>query len=98
MQCAIDCGLQDLQFTGKYYTWNNAHHEGQQVFSKIDRVLTNQEWLNVFLESGAHFLLENISDHSPAVVKFFNMKLGPRPFKYSNMWSTADNFIETVQK
>lgn len=39
--------------------------------------------------------VENISDHSPAVVKFFNMKLGPRPFKYSNMWSTADNFIET---
>ena len=84
VQCAMDCGLQDLRFTGKYYTWNNRHCEGQRVFSKIDRVLTNQEWVSLFLESETHFLPENISYHSLAVVKFFNMKLGPRPFKYFN--------------
>ncbi|KAJ8442348.1 hypothetical protein Cgig2_018604 [Carnegiea gigantea] len=91
VQCAMDCGLQDLRFTGK-------HHEGQRVFLKIDRVIINQEWLSAFLESEAHFLPENTSDHSPAVVKFFNMNLGPNPFKYFNMWSNADTFIKTVLK
>ncbi|KAJ8424639.1 LOW QUALITY PROTEIN: hypothetical protein Cgig2_000211 [Carnegiea gigantea] len=73
-------------------------NEAELNNSSYDQVLTNQERLNVFLESEAHFLPENISDHSPAAVKFFNMKLGPRPFKYFNMWSIADNFIEIVQK
>ena len=35
--CIEACGLQDLQFTGNFYTWTN-----RQIFSKIDQVLINQ--------------------------------------------------------
>lgn len=98
VQCAMDCGLHDLRFTAKYYAWNNRHREGQRVFSKIDKVLTNQEWVSLFLESETHFLPENVSYHSLVVEKFFNMNLSPRPFKYFNKWSSANNFTEIVQK
>ncbi|XP_074278250.1 uncharacterized protein LOC141601844 [Silene latifolia] len=46
--CVADCGLVDVPAHGAYFTWNNKHDPGDMVFSRIDRVRSNDEWLLQF--------------------------------------------------
>ncbi|XP_074300467.1 uncharacterized protein LOC141631738 [Silene latifolia] len=41
--CVDVCGLYDLVSTGAYFTWNNKQKGDARVFSRIDRVLANDE-------------------------------------------------------
>ncbi|XP_074266211.1 uncharacterized protein LOC141588682 [Silene latifolia] len=92
------CDLYELKGCGSFYTWTNKHEVGDKVYSRIDRVFTNEEWLNVFLGSYANFLLEGLFDHCPCLINLeetiHNRKM---PFKYFNMWASAPYFLETVQ-
>ncbi|XP_074288652.1 uncharacterized protein LOC141613807 [Silene latifolia] len=92
------CELYELKGCGSFYTWTNKHEAGDKVYSRIDRVFTNEDWLNVFPGSYANFLPEGLFDHCPCLINFEeavqNRKM---PFKYFNMWASAPNFLETVQ-
>ncbi|XP_074303827.1 uncharacterized protein LOC141638323 [Silene latifolia] len=83
---------------GSFYTWTNKHEVGDKVYSRIDRVFTNEECLNVFPGSYANFLPEGLFDHCPCLINLeetiHNRKM---PFKYFNMWASAPDFLETVQ-
>lgn len=39
--CMAECGLHDLQYSGRFFTWSNKQAGSQRVLSKIDRVLGN---------------------------------------------------------
>ncbi|XP_074303649.1 uncharacterized protein LOC141638125 [Silene latifolia] len=43
--CVDHCGLYDLVVQGAYYTWNNKQEGDARVFSRIDRVLDNDQWI-----------------------------------------------------
>jgi len=64
--CMDACSLFELKQRGCFYTWNNKH-----VYSRIDRLLVNTEWLDVFTKSEATFLPQGVSDHSPVVISFY---------------------------
>ncbi|XP_074297720.1 uncharacterized protein LOC141628480 [Silene latifolia] len=48
--CVEDCGIVDLPAHGAFFTWNNKHEPGAMVFSRIDRAMSNDEWLDRFPE------------------------------------------------
>lgn len=48
------CGLQDLDSTGAYYTWNNKQPGENRVYSKIDRVLVNEDRRSMLPASKVH--------------------------------------------
>lgn len=52
------CGLDDLMSIGSFYTWNNKHEGATRVFSKLDRVVCNDKWMDVFPTSVAWFMPE----------------------------------------
>ncbi|XP_074305914.1 uncharacterized protein LOC141641139 [Silene latifolia] len=92
-----DCELYDLNSTGSFYTWNNKHEYEEKVYSRIDRVFINEEWLNLFPGSVAHFLPEGLYDHCPCVVRFDEAAIKRKAsFKYYNMWSKAQGFEELI--
>ncbi|XP_074283033.1 uncharacterized protein LOC141607580 [Silene latifolia] len=97
-QLVQGCDLYEFKGCGSFYTWTNKHEAGDKVYSRIDRVFTNEDWLNVFPGSYANFLPEGLFDHCPCLINFeeaiHNRKM---PFKYFNMWASAPNFLETVQ-
>uniref|UniRef100_A0A0V0HW66 Putative ovule protein n=1 Tax=Solanum chacoense TaxID=4108 RepID=A0A0V0HW66_SOLCH len=37
--------LCELKSSGAFFTWNNKQGETNQVYSRIDRVLVNEEWI-----------------------------------------------------
>ncbi|XP_074288833.1 uncharacterized protein LOC141613985 [Silene latifolia] len=96
--CLHRCEVIDSPAMGAIYTWNNKQCPADRVYSRLDRFLVNQDWLNSFPFLYAHFLPEGTFDHTPCLVQpTMHDDKRTRPFKYFNMWSLAPNFKEIVQ-
>ncbi|XP_074299563.1 uncharacterized protein LOC141630691 [Silene latifolia] len=93
-----DCQLYDMKASGSYYTWNNKHENESKVYSRIDRVLMNDQWLSTFPEAIATFLPEGLYDHCPCLIRIDAMYVKRKAsFKYYNMWALSDDFASTVE-
>ncbi|XP_074288586.1 uncharacterized protein LOC141613742 [Silene latifolia] len=96
-ECVSLCGMEDINATGALYTWSNKQEPTARVYSRLDRAIGNQEWLDEFGDYMAHFHPEGLFDHCPCTV--VNRKAefdGRRSFKYFNMWGAADSFKAQV--
>ncbi|KAH1214914.1 hypothetical protein GmHk_13G036174 [Glycine max] len=91
--CYSELGLGNLNSHRSMYTWTNG-----RVWSKLDRALCNQLWLNSFENSSCEVVgFESISDHAPLVVttKVLVPK-GNSPFKFNNAIVDHPNFLSIV--
>ncbi|KAF5185574.1 Dnase i-like superfamily protein [Thalictrum thalictroides] len=94
-ECLLEAGLQDLSFSGFFFTWSN-HSEGQaRIMSKIDRCLVNSSWSSLF-SSQAEFLPHGVSDHSPILLSWFNVERKAFPFRFNNAWLNISGMMEVV--
>ncbi|XP_074304373.1 uncharacterized protein LOC141639083 [Silene latifolia] len=88
-----DCELYDLKSYGSFYTWNNKHEHKGKIYSRLDRVLINEDWALEFSDSYATFLPEGLFDHCPCLISFEGTRVrSGAPFRYYNMWSRATDF------
>lgn len=95
-ECVSYNHLRDIKYKGCFYTRNNKQEGGDRVFCKLDRVMGNEQWCDVFPDAIIDFMTERDFDHSPAIMAFEGVKYGGRrPFRYFNMWSL---FVEGVRK
>ncbi|XP_074293044.1 uncharacterized protein LOC141619940 [Silene latifolia] len=46
-----NCGVEDIKAVGSFFTWTNKQEVNSRVYSRIDRALINDEWLNLFPDS-----------------------------------------------
>nr|GEZ05522.1 hypothetical protein [Tanacetum cinerariifolium] len=65
--CVENMKVMDVQRTGMQYTWNQKPKGKDGILRKLDRVLANLEFLDVFMGAHAVFKPYRISDHSPAM-------------------------------
>ncbi|XP_074314069.1 uncharacterized protein LOC141649273 [Silene latifolia] len=97
--CIDNCALIDSPAIGSFYTWNNKQVPSSRVYSRLDRALVNQEWLQIRPDSFAHFYNEGLFDHTPCIVQAApDTFMGRRSFKYFNMWSQTDDFLPCVKQ
>ncbi|KAL2895084.1 hypothetical protein RDABS01_010993 [Bienertia sinuspersici] len=97
--CFEECGLADIAYSGCFYTWSNKQEAEGRVYSKLDRIMANNEWVNLFSTAQAVFLPAGISDHRPGVVVGNNeVGKGKKPFKYFNMWSSAPDYKDRIKR
>ncbi|XP_074302880.1 uncharacterized protein LOC141637214 [Silene latifolia] len=94
--CLSTCGLDDLPGSGCDFTWFNKQEATTRVYSKLDRVLVNESWLDKFSQTTASFLASGISDHSPAMLYFHDADLPKKRFKFLNCWTEHKNFKKIV--
>lgn len=66
MDCLRDLEVDELAFLGCFHTWTNKQSDSDFVSKKLDRVMSNCAWLQLFGNSSAEFLERGVSDHSPA--------------------------------
>lgn len=66
--CMEQNRIEDLRATGLFFTWQN-NNEAYFIQRKIDIVMSNDKWLNIFANSSATFLTHSTSDHTPMVVE-----------------------------
>ncbi|GKB12504.1 RNA-directed DNA polymerase, eukaryota, reverse transcriptase zinc-binding domain protein, partial [Tanacetum coccineum] len=76
----------DMPRSGLQYTWNQKPNGSTGLLKKLDRVMANLEFIDVFVGAFAVFHPYRTSDHSPAVLKIpISAKVDPKPFKFSNI-------------
>ncbi|XP_062093673.1 uncharacterized protein LOC133799690 [Humulus lupulus] len=79
------------------FTWNNKQDGGTRIFSKLDRVFTNDSWIDSFPLVVTYAQWDVVSDHCYLLIKQGDFcSLGVKPFRFFNMWAVHDNFREVV--
>ncbi|KAH0635528.1 hypothetical protein KY289_035443 [Solanum tuberosum] len=56
-QCINNCGLVELKYSGSNFTWWNGRIEEHCIFKRLDRVMGNQTFINLFPSSEVHHLI-----------------------------------------
>ncbi|GKC33713.1 hypothetical protein Tco_1046097 [Tanacetum coccineum] len=89
----------DIPSTGLRYTWNQKPKGSDGLLKKIDRVMGNTQFSDMFVGAHALFQPYRTSDHSPAVLKVPTaVKSNPKPFKFSNILTQHVKFKEVVNE
>nr|GEY86414.1 hypothetical protein [Tanacetum cinerariifolium] len=97
-ECVENMEVMDVQRTGLQYTWNQKPKGKDGILRKLDRVLANLEFLDVFMGVHAVFKPYRISDHSPAVLSIPSLvKVKPMPFKFFNVIILDNMFKDVVR-
>ncbi|KAF8405073.1 hypothetical protein HHK36_009970 [Tetracentron sinense] len=96
--CLESCGLLDLPCIGGRVSWCNGQEGSSRSWAKLDRVINNSGFSNIFSEAWYEYLPRKSSDHCPMVLRL-RMDLsryGPSVFRFQNMWC-EDSFRECVE-
>ncbi|GKB59462.1 RNA-directed DNA polymerase, eukaryota, reverse transcriptase zinc-binding domain protein [Tanacetum coccineum] len=81
-ECIDEIEVKDISCTGLHYTWTQKPRGFDGLFKKIDRVMGNNEFINMFMGAHAIFKPYRISDHAPAMLVIPTVtKPSPKPFK-----------------
>ncbi|KAL9678175.1 hypothetical protein QQ045_016014 [Rhodiola kirilowii] len=87
-----DCNLSELEFKGYNYTYTNKRKGDDELKCRLDRVLVNESWRNLFSYAYVSHLVSHHSDHSPIQLCL----MPPRLFRYELMWSRDPRFKDLV--
>ncbi|XP_074297523.1 uncharacterized protein LOC141628258 [Silene latifolia] len=92
--CLLNCGLDDMSGTGNDFTWFNKQEVSTRVYSKLDRILVNNTWLQAYSQTTAHFLDPGISDHCLGLLTFHDNDRPRKHFKFLNCWTEHPQFLQ----
>ncbi|XP_074278717.1 uncharacterized protein LOC141602313 [Silene latifolia] len=95
-QCLLDCSLDDAHSFGFEHTWTNKRDPTARIWSRLDKVLLNSEWLTQFPTTNVQILPSGISDHSPFLVEVKGGYKIRRTFSYLNCWEDHKDYREKV--
>ncbi|XP_062094142.1 uncharacterized protein LOC133800206 [Humulus lupulus] len=89
--------LASLKRIGSNFTWSNKQDGGDRVYSKIDHVFINEDWIDALPYSIADFQWDAHLDHCYCLIKTLKLgNLGIKPFRFFNFWITHRGFKEVV--
>lgn len=93
-----NCGLIELHTTGNFFTWCNGRQAEDTVWEKLDRILVNADWFNLFPQSHAECLTVAASDHCPILLStVVNFAVRRRPKRFEAMWITDPGCHDIVK-
>ncbi|VFQ84121.1 unnamed protein product [Cuscuta campestris] len=95
--CMSMCHPEELPSEGSYYTWNNKQTQGSRIYSKLDRVMTNMEWL-LQVGNKTQIIEERISDHCLLLIRTQNQERRNVGFRYCDMWELDSDFKPLLNK
>ncbi|XP_062085834.1 uncharacterized protein LOC133791942 [Humulus lupulus] len=87
--------MDSLKRTGSFFTWTNNQDGPARIYSKIDHVFANEDWLDLFPNTTTIFNWETVSDHCSCTVFILAMEnLGVKLFRFYNFWTDHKDFKE----
>ena len=99
LACTEAISVDDHPAVGCYFTWTNRREDGVFVVKKLDRVLANHNWLDLFPQCIVQFLSPGISDHSLILITIGEKQnYGPKPFKFFNHWTEHKDFFPWIEE
>ncbi|XP_071687419.1 uncharacterized protein [Rutidosis leptorrhynchoides] len=96
-ECMDNLCMSDVNYSGLQITWNQRPNADTGILKKIDRILTNDRFIDIYTDAFEIFQPYRISDHAPAVLKIPIVHVSkPKPFKFSNFVTEQNDFLDTV--
>lgn len=87
-EALVDAGLKDMDLVRHPFTWKRGR--GTTVWMEVwlDRAVTTESWLNMFLMVKLYNLEGSTLDHIPIILvpKKNDMKKSHEKFKFKNAW------------
>lgn len=68
MECLLDCGLNDIGYSGSKYTWGNERKEEDIIWKRLDIMVINDNWDDCFSNTNVQHLPRISSDHCPLLI------------------------------
>lgn len=91
--------LREIYVEGGLFTWSN--NQAHPSLQKMDRILMNSEWEDIFPLVTARKLVRDISDNNPLLL-FTNSACPhtpkPREFRFEMSWMANEEFLPLVKK
>lgn len=81
------------------WSWSNSSFTSRKIVGRLDRILVNQEWVNLYPNDFAEYLPALSNDHCPQLLNLQKTApLGPWPFRLLNSLSSKEGFLDTVHQ
>ncbi|GJT28636.1 putative RNA-directed DNA polymerase, eukaryota, reverse transcriptase zinc-binding domain protein [Tanacetum coccineum] len=95
--CVSEIEVMDITSSGIHYTWTQKPKGGGGVLRKLDRIMSNEDFIDTFPRAYGLFQPYRISDHSLVVLKIPTLTASkPKPFKIYNFLASKSNFLKLV--
>ncbi|XP_059301845.1 uncharacterized protein LOC132053756 [Lycium ferocissimum] len=96
--CIQTCSLIDVRYSGSKFTWWNGRTNKDCIFKRLDRILVNQQLLDIMPSISGSHLIRHGSDHAPLHLECncTDIPIG-KPFKFLNFWTKHQSFMEVVK-
>ncbi|CAM8881473.1 unnamed protein product [Rhodiola kirilowii] len=91
-------GLSDIHSSGYFYTWSDRHIEGERIWSKLDRILVNEDLVQLFPNCHGVFTSPGNSDHCPAINFLDHKSQGRSWFRFQSFWACTEEFKSCVSQ
>ena len=91
----------DLGFVGQRFTWCNGRIGDQRTLVRLDRMVANEAWLNMFPEAKVVHRSMAASDHcllSLSVRMRETRKVARKRFMFEEMWTREEGCREVVDR
>ncbi|GAA0158400.1 hypothetical protein LIER_15442 [Lithospermum erythrorhizon] len=93
-ECILNCRLEDAGYKGLSFSWTNG-----RVSKRLDRVLLNHSYGELFPLVKVTQLAKTGSDHAPLLVESRRPKEGKGGFfRFQKMWFRHEGFIKAVEE
>ncbi|GJT69053.1 sugar transport protein 13 [Tanacetum coccineum] len=96
-ECVEDIEVMDVQNSGLQFTWSQKPKGSSGLLKKIDRIMANLKFNDIFAGAHAIFKPYRISDHAPSILNIPTVtKPKPKPFKFYNIITSHEYFKQVV--
>ncbi|XP_059669008.1 uncharacterized protein LOC132314126 [Cornus florida] len=97
--CLQHAGLIELFATNGEWTWCNRQGSDRRILAKLDRVFTNNAWLQMFTCTKISYSASTSSDHYGVVINIFRQfASGPKPFKMLKVWCLHEGISKVIKQ
>ncbi|GKC91651.1 RNA-directed DNA polymerase, eukaryota, reverse transcriptase zinc-binding domain protein [Tanacetum coccineum] len=102
--CLNEIEVDDLCSSGLHFTWTKNLHKAKEgimtgILKKLDRVMSNEEFINQYPLANAKFLPYIISDHTPSILCISSIiKKKVKAFRFSNYVTDKQEFILIIKE
>ena len=94
------CGLFDLGFIGQRFMWCNGHFGEQRTLLRLDWMVANSSWLELYLEARVYHRSMSSSDHCLLTLNLKNVhprKSVKKRFQFEAMWVREERCKDVVE-
>ncbi|GKC82657.1 reverse transcriptase domain, reverse transcriptase zinc-binding domain protein, partial [Tanacetum coccineum] len=96
-ECVEDIEVMDVQNSGLQFTWSQKPKGSSGLLKKIDRIMANLKFNDIFAGAHAIFKPYRISDHASSILNIPTVtKPKPKPFKFYNIITSHVYFKQVV--